>query len=441
MHPTPDTTPAEALLAEGYDRSGAGDAAGAEAAFRRALAADPGLAEAAGALADLLAADGRAAEAASLYAAALAGDPGRRDWRRGRAEALAAAGEADAALAEAEALVTARPDDAAARRLLARLHLDRGDAAQALDHAREAAFLDPHGLEGVGVLAACQLAAGDPLAAAEALDPALRRAHPMDPERPRALVLLGRAWTGLGEPEKAAAALRAALEADEGDAAGAGPLLAALEAGGQEGLSAAYVRALFDRYADRFDTDLTVKLRYAAPRLLGEALARVGLLPGAELRVLDAGCGTGLAGPELRPLARHLAGVDLAPRMVDRARARGIYDDLWAGDLLEAFGRVDAAWDLIAAADVLVYLGDLAPVMEAAAAALTPGGRFAATVERLEGDGGFVLQPKRRYAHSEAHLREAAARAGLAMELLEPVAPRWEGGKPVSGLLFVARKP
>jgi len=432
-----EVNPVEALLAEAYEAQARGDGTMTEALFRQAcdLAGDDP--EPWAALGEFLAGTDRPAEAAGALRRALEFDPTRRAWRLALAQAFSAAGNADAALTEARSMVEARPDDAAARRLLARLLLDAGAPEAALEHAREAAFLDPHALDGAIGLAACLVATGDPLAAAEALEPALRRAHPMDPERARAFTLLGRAWAGLDERGKAADALRAAIDADPEDAEPA-RLLAELEAGGGDGLSPAYVKALFDRYAERFDRDLTGKLRYAAPRLLRDALARVG--PGTGLRVLDAGCGTGLAGVELRPLAAHLAGVDLAPRMVEQARARDLYDDLWAGDLMEAFERTAEAWDLIVAADVLVYLGDLRPVLAAAAQALRPGGRIAATVERLEVGEPFRLNPNRRYAHSEAHLRESAAAAGLALELLEPATPRWEGGKPVQGLLFVGRK-
>ncbi|NUB15860.1 SAM-dependent methyltransferase, partial [Azospirillum brasilense] len=73
-----------------------------------------------------------------------------------------------------------------------------------------------------------------------------------------------------------------------------------------------------------------------------------------------------------------------------------------------------------------------------------PEGRFAATVERLDGEAaasGYALGPSRRYAHSEAYLREMAAAAGLAVRLMEPCSPRREKGVGVPGLLFILEKP
>jgi predicted TPR repeat methyltransferase len=209
-------------------------------------------------------------------------------------------------------------------------------------------------------------------------------------------------------------------------------------------LSPGYVRALFDGYAGRFDGDLTGRLRYAVPELIEAALPGLLGVPAGRLDIIDLGCGTGLAGVALRPYARRLHGVDLSPRMLDRARARGIYDDLEAADLATALRAGGAAaWDLAVAADVLVYVGDLTPVFAAAAAALRPGGLLIASAEQApDGDGagdGVVLLPTRRYAHGAGHIRAAAAAAGLSVTALDPVTPRWESRQPLPGWLFVLK--
>ena len=158
------------------------------------------------------------------------------------------------------------------------------------------------------------------------------------------------------------------------------------------------------------------------------------------LDVLDVGCGTGLAGVAFRSLARRLHGSDLAPRMVERARRRGVYDHVEVAELVEGISRTPRAWDLVVAADVLVYVGDLGPVMRAATVGLRPGGLFCATVELCAGDG-FALGPSRRYAHSAAYIRRVAAEAGLDLIVLEDAVPRWEKGQPVQGLAFAVRLP
>ncbi|MFM2044196.1 MAG: hypothetical protein RLY86_2772 [Pseudomonadota bacterium] len=440
--PLPVAVGVEQALSRAYDHLDRGETAAALGALREALAIDPNCAEANGALADLLCADDPAA-AIPAYRAALAGEPGRVPWQRALADALERTGDGAGAMAVCQALLARRPDDAPTRRRLARLLTAAGDISAALEHAWEARFLDGS-LSAMADLAPAFLAAGEALALTEILEPLLRRADPDDPALAPGLVALGRAWSALAEGEKARNAWTRALEADPADTAGAGPLIAALDAataGGEGGeLTPAFVRALFDRYADRFEADLVDKLHYTAPQAIRRALEGLGLRPGADLRILDAGCGTGLAGAELRPFAAHLAGIDLAPRMVEKARARGIYDALAAGDLMSAFQAEPAAWDLIVAADVLVYLGDLGPVLAGAATALHPGGRLAFTCERGDADG-YRLHEGRRYAHGEGHVRAAAAATGLEVDLLEDVVPRHDRGRPVAGMLVVLRRP
>jgi len=131
-----------------------------------------------------------------------------------------------------------------------------------------------------------------------------------------------------------------------------------------------------------------------------------------------------------KPLASRLDGVDLSPAMIEKARLRNIYDRLEVADLETSAPAVQ--YDLILAADTLVYLGDLKPVFEAAHARLRPDGYFLFTVEKAEGDG-FELGPKRRWRHSENYLRGMAERAGFSIAGLVAAAPRREANRPVEG--------
>ncbi len=169
-----------------------------------------------------------------------------------------------------------------------------------------------------------------------------------------------------------------------------------------------YVVRAFDAYALTFEEHLLKNLHYQAPALLRKL---VGQVPAATLEVLDLGCGTGLAGAGFRPAARRLVGVDLSGEMIARARERGIYDELIVGDILEPL-QTPNAFDLILAADVFVYIGDLRPVFDAVSKALRPGGRFAFTVEAYNGEG-FTLLDTGRYAHAESYIRGLALTTGL----------------------------
>ncbi|HZH27190.1 MAG TPA: methyltransferase [Azospirillaceae bacterium] len=379
---------------------------------------------------EILLAQGRAAEAALAFADAADAEPWHFGWRERQVAALIAAGDIDGALSVTDAEVARRPGRAAARCLRGLALGAAGRASEAVHEWREAWSLDPAAETALGLAAALE-AAGEPADAAEVLQAAARR-FPEDPAIPTAE---GRAWAALGEYGKARAAFHRALARDA-DAAGARDGLAHLDQAGDE-LPPAFVRALFDRYADRFDAELTGTLRYRAPEQLRAAVAP--FVGAGGLDVLDLGCGTGLAGLAFRPFARFMAGVDLSPRMLGKAADRRIYDELAEAEAVQALAARPGHWDLVVAADVLVYVGDLVPCFTAAATALRPGGLFAFTVER--GEEAPVLGPGRRFRHGETYVRRSAAEAGLAVELLRPCVPRHDRGQPVEGLLCVLRRP
>jgi len=93
---------------------------------------------------------------------------------------------------------------------------------------------------------------------------------------------------------------------------------------------AAYVKELFDGYAEGFDQALVQELDYQTPQLLAELLPDQ---PDAALAVLDLGCGTGLCGAFLRPRAARLVGLDLSEKMLAKAGERGLYDALHSAEL------------------------------------------------------------------------------------------------------------
>ncbi|MBN8614497.1 MAG: tetratricopeptide repeat protein [Deltaproteobacteria bacterium] len=204
--------------------------------------------------------------------------------------------------------------------------------------------------------------------------------------------------------------------------------------------SAEYVRREFDGFAETFDEVLVTRLDYRGPQLVAEAIARVGLTAGASLDVLDAGCGTGLAAPHLRPLSRRLVGVDLSAAMLRQAATRG-YDALIEADLLDHAATAREAYDLVAATEVLLYFGDLAGVLAALAATLRASGRFVLTVEAAESDvETWTLGPSGRYAHTRDYLARELERTALSIESIESVVLRRELGVDVRGWLATARR-
>jgi len=201
-----------------------------------------------------------------------------------------------------------------------------------------------------------------------------------------------------------------------------------------------YVRETFDRFANSFDAVLQT-LDYQAPFLVEQALrGMTGLHP--SVNVLDAGCGTGLCGPLLRPWVGQLTGVDLSGKMLALARERHVYDELVESELTAFLQQSDAAYDVIVSADVLCYFGDLTPVLSSAAKALKIGGHVIFTIEELEIETelGYRLNAHGRYSHRQHYVTQSSAEAGLAITGIESVILRLESGEPVAGLLVKARQ-
>ncbi|WAJ26791.1 class I SAM-dependent DNA methyltransferase [Antarcticirhabdus aurantiaca] len=243
-----------------------------------------------------------------------------------------------------------------------------------------------------------------------------------------------------GERDAAASEYETVLAAHPADAYGAGLKLAAL--GYREAPAApppAFVAGLFDQYAGRFEDSLVGKLGYRAPDLLLDAI-RAARPDARFAAALDLGCGTGLMGERLRPLCTRLVGVDLSAGMLAEARRKAIYDALHLGDIAEPIAHEPGPFDLVAAADVLTYLGDLAPVLARASSLLAPAGLFACTVEASAGTESFELRPSLRYAHAPARLAERAAERGL--RLLSDVREtlRRDRGEPVGGAVMLFAK-
>ncbi len=336
------------------------------------------------------------------------------------AEALIASGRAADAARELKARLDAGRGGLLARLTLVKALLAANDTATALEEAREAVALNPN-------VAVAVLALGEALLAAQALPTAiaeLQRALRIDPALDHARLLIAQAWLAAGEADKT---LEALAELDDPPA----DMIAAAEAIKTAPRSdAGYVRHLFDQFSADYDARMIGQLHYAAPQILG-GLFNMVMAGREDLDILDLGCGTGLAGAVFKPVAARLEGVDLSPAMIDKARARRIYDRLTVADLETALSEPGPAHDLILAADTLVYLGDLARVFEGAHTKLKPEGYFLFTVEAAA--DGFELGPKRRWRHSEAYLRATAQAAGLNVAGLVAAAPRQEANVPVEG--------
>jgi len=352
------------------------------------------------------------------------------------ADALLARGDAQSAIALLSRAIAEGRGGLLTRVRLGRAYLANGDPPAALEVLRETSVLAPGMADAALALGEALMAAGHlPAAVAE-----FQRATRLDPDLVAAPYALGLAWLEAGEPDKAMEILRPIAETQSPLAQKAARKIAEARAmKTAERAPANYVRHLFDQFSYDYDARMLRELDYRAHDIL-RALAGLLLGGATNLDILDLGCGTGLCGAGFKDLARRLDGVDLAPRMIEKALARGIYDALLVSDIQAVLDGDGPAYDLLIAADTLVYLGDLAPVLSGAVKRLRPGGFFFFTVERKE-DEGYALGEKRRYRHSEAYLRMESSRAGFDVMGLMQCSPRTEAHKPVDGLAVALQRP
>lgn len=422
----PDT-----LLNLGAVLAGHGDPAAAIEVCRALLALAPGHVAALLNLAQAEHALGHAHAARAAWREALTHDPGAVDAHLGLGVLAQEDGDL-AAIGHYQAALALDPERADAWNNLGTWHQERGERGAAQDCYRRALAIDP-GDAGAHNNLGTLLAASDHLADAErhyrtaiALRPALAEAHKN----------LGAVLAATGRVDEACASFAEAVRLDP-RLSEAAFKLAALRGTTPASAPVDYVAALFDDYAADYDRHLTESLQYRVPERLAAWLDELGLP--SSLAIVDLGCGTGLSGAALSARARELVGIDLAPRMLERARARGIYSRLIEGDLVQVLGRESGRFDLAVAADVFVYLGDLAPLAAALTRVLRPGGGLAFSVESAAA-AGFRLQATGRYAHAPAYIETVFGAHGFGAPRRQELVLRVEQGRPVAGMLWFWRR-
>jgi predicted TPR repeat methyltransferase len=280
---------------------------------------------------------------------------------------------------------------------------------------------------------------GDLAAAADLL----LQATELAPGFASAWFTLGEIRERAGERDAAVAAFRTAKDADPEDRHGASLRLMLLGAEQVSAMPQAYVRALFDQYAPRFEAALVGDLGYRGPEILFKAVLWVRAVarkPAFFMRAIDLGCGTGLAAMAFARNVDQFVGIDLSPRMIEKARLTRLYAELEVDDMLNGLrSKPETSAELILAADAMVYVADLAPVLAEASRVLIAGGVLAFTTETHDGEG-VIIGEGLRYAHSADHVRASVEAAGLVLSQIEDRSARNEEDAAVPGLVVVATK-
>ena len=408
----------------------------AAAAYEKAIGLDPDMAEAHLGLADLLSKAGELQRAEALARRTLELAPGAEAWFR-LGFIRQQTGDGKEAGACYERALEYDPAHTVALNNLGTLAKDSKAYEQAIGFFQRALEADPAYWEAWTNLANAYEKTGDLDKAEEAA-----RKGIACQENSRSVLRLAYVLQQQGRIEEAKRQYARVLELDPGDELGVTLYLAGL--GLREvpdKAPSAHVRQLFDLYAGSFDEHLLEKLEYKGPEVVLTALRpwfEQRGVSGGDLDILDLGCGTGLCGIALRPFAKRLDGVDLSPKMIANARERNVYDHLEVNELTSYLQRRGQDYDVVAAGDVFVYIGELEPVFAAVRGQLRPGGAFVFTVEEQQSpDAVYALGEANRYAHSQAYVRALAGKTGFDIRSLEQRSTRQEALKPVPCLAVV----
>jgi predicted TPR repeat methyltransferase len=325
-----------------------------------------------------------------------------------------------------------RPDYAQAHNNLGNTYRDEGDFEDAAIAYRKAVAANPgypDALINLGII--CQLQDN----ITEAID-CQQRALAIAPKSLNAMFNLGTALLIAGEVAQAEHCFTQVLALDPAHT-GAGYFLSTIRGESvPEQSPRDLVINLFDSYAGTFDRHLVNDLGYSIPSQLF-ALYSDSAAPSRKLSILDLGCGTGLSGEAFRATACRMEGVDLSPRMIDKATARNIYDELHVADVLEIVSTRTRRYDLVVAADVFVYIGALANLFHAVRGVLNPDGCFCFSIERQDGEGAYSLRQSGRYAHSVVYIETLAGAVGFRPLAMRPTVIRNERGTPIQGNIFI----
>ena len=435
--------PAELELADALSLAVALHRAGrlAEAGelYERILEVDPQQPDALNFLGIVLLHRGRIGDAIALLEKSIAIDPSRPDVYNNLGNVLLAAERVDDALAAYEKAIEIDGRHASALNNLGIIYKAQRRFEDAENAYRRALAIDPAHVEAYSNYGNLHSARGDIHKALQCFCKALTL-RPHDSVA-RKHIALAYAW--LGDLETAAKVYREWL-AEEPDHPGVRHLLAACSGENvPERAADAYIEQTFDAFSRTFDSRLAI-LEYCAPQLVADALERAAVAPERRHQVLDVGCGTGLCGPLLVPYAAKLVGVDLSSGMLEKARARGVYDELVKSELTYYLSSCASAFDIIVSADTLIYLGVLEAAFGGAFGALRPGGILAFTLEAAEeadAPNGHRLNPHGRYSHAWGYVERTLRDAGYTGLEVRKAVLRQERGEPVAGFVVTARKP
>ena len=263
-----------------------------------------------------------------------------------------------------------------------------------------------------------------------------RKALAIEPEFADANNNLASLLAATGNIEEAIELFKNALKLNKNNAM-AQHMLNALQGNTNTHPSPDYVISLFDNAANYFDKQLVDKLDYKAPELIYQAVGKLSDLHDDSLDIMDLGCGTGLCAPLFHTSAKTLKGIDLSQKMLAKAKALNLYNELFKGDITTQLRRLNDKYDLVLSADVFIYVGDLKSIFKASAQSLKPNSLFAFSLEAEKSGADFRLCNTGRYAHSMNYIRKLAKENALEERYCTETTLRMDKNEPIKGYIVV----
>lgn len=204
-----------------------------------------------------------------------------------------------------------------------------------------------------------------------------------------------------------------------------------------------YLKNIFDVFAPDFEQVLA-SLEYRAPQEISEYLQSLFYKQkNPKLKILDAGCGTGLCGNFLKSYSKifGLYGVDISEKMLEEAKKKNLYHKLYCDELEHFFAHSKQKFDMVVSADVFTYFGDLSKIISGVSKCLTSKGRFIFTVsENYVNEEEYFLHASGRYLHSRKYIENLLISNCFSIEKIKRCKLRNEGQNLVFGFLFAAQK-
>jgi predicted TPR repeat methyltransferase len=194
-----------------------------------------------------------------------------------------------------------------------------------------------------------------------------------------------------------------------------------------------YVKNLFDDYAERFNDSLVQGLQYKLPFIIKDLIQNISS-KSKFAKTIDLGCGTGLSGNGLSETSEHLSGIDISENMILKADELDVYDNLYAGDIVEVLNAVQENFDLFVALDVLIYVGDVESIFKTVHKYSNPESIFVFSTE-IQEESGYSLLSSSRYSHSDSYIMNQASGKFVLIKSKDTVI-RKEGNNLIHGKIY-----